>query len=73
MLINFKFCITLVRGLVSRKYTLQSTIALSTTNRREYIALAEVVKESIYLQKLLENLEVIQKHISACCDSQSTP
>ncbi|GMI78960.1 cysteine-rich RLK (RECEPTOR-like protein kinase) 8 [Hibiscus trionum] len=55
---------------VSWRSTLQSTVALSTTEA-EYMAVAEAVKEAIWLNGLLEDLGVVQNHISLYCDSQS--
>ena len=46
---------TFTGGPISWKSTLQSTVALSTTEA-EYMAITEVVKEAIWLQGLLENL-----------------
>ena len=61
---------TLAKAPVSWKYTLQSTVALSTTEA-EYMAITEAVKEVIYLQGLLDDLGVGQKHVTVFCDSQS--
>ena len=48
--------------------TLQSTVALSTTET-EYMAITKVVKEAIWLQGLLENLGLVHEHINVYCDS----
>ena len=48
---------TLTRVLVSWKPTLQSTIALSTTDA-EYMTLIEAIKEAIWLGGLLYELGV---------------
>lgn len=44
---------------ISWKSTLQSTVALSTTEA-EYMVITEAVKEAIWLQGLLENLGLVQ-------------
>lgn len=55
---------------VSWKATLQSTIALSTTEA-EYMALTEAVKESKWLHGLLDSLGVNAQVPEVHCDSQS--
>ena len=55
---------------MSWKSTLQSTIALSTSEA-EYTALTEAVNEAIWLRGLLDELGVGQKQISIYSDSQS--
>ena len=64
------YLFTFAKAPVSWKSTLQSTVALSTTEA-EYMAITEAVKEAIWLQGLLEDLGVGQKHIDVFCDSQS--
>ncbi|KAI4331921.1 hypothetical protein L6164_016867 [Bauhinia variegata] len=64
------YVFTLAKAPISWKSTLQSTVALSTTEA-EYMAITEAVKEAIWLQGLLEDLGVSQKHIVVYCDSQS--
>ena len=64
------YVFTLARAPVSWKSTLQSTVALSTTEA-EYMALTEAVKEAIWLQGLLVELGVGQKNIAIYSDSQS--
>nr|GEU76321.1 retrovirus-related Pol polyprotein from transposon TNT 1-94 [Tanacetum cinerariifolium] len=59
-----------VRMVSSWKSTLQSTTALSTT-KAEYMAMTEAVKESIWLQGLLDELGINQKLIMIYSDSQS--
>nr|GEW93023.1 retrovirus-related Pol polyprotein from transposon TNT 1-94 [Tanacetum cinerariifolium] len=54
---------------VSWKATLQHVVALSTTEA-EYIALAEVVKEAIWLKGLLEELGVELNNVAVYCDNQ---
>ncbi|KAE8673131.1 putative ribonuclease H protein [Hibiscus syriacus] len=64
------YLLTLAKAPVSWKSTLQSMVALSTTEA-EYMAVSEVVKEAIWLNGLMEDLGVVQSHISLYCDSQS--
>ena len=64
------YVFTLAKALMSWKSTLQSTVALSTTEA-EYMAVTEAVKEAIWLQGLLGELGVQQMHIKVHCDSQS--
>ncbi|KAH9687282.1 hypothetical protein KPL70_014707 [Citrus sinensis] len=65
-----EYVFTFAGGPISWKSTLQSIIALSTTEA-EYMAITEAVKEAIWLQGLLENLGLAQEHINVYCDSQS--
>ena len=51
---------TLAKEPASWKSTLQSIVALSTTEA-EYMAITEAVKEAIWLQGLLDDLVVGQK------------
>ncbi|KAH9687230.1 hypothetical protein KPL70_014688 [Citrus sinensis] len=62
------YVFTFAGGPISRKSTLQSTVALSTTEA-EYMAITGAVKEAIWLQGLLENLGLAQEHINVYCDS----
>ena len=55
---------------MSWKSTLQSTVALSTTEA-EYMALIEVVNEAIWLGRLLDELGVGQKQIFIYSDCHS--
>lgn len=55
---------------VSWRSMLQSTVALSTTEA-EYMAVAEAVKEALWLRGLLGDLGVTQERVSLMCDSQS--
>ncbi|KAI3473517.1 hypothetical protein Pfo_031396 [Paulownia fortunei] len=64
------YLFTFVKASVSWKFTLQSTVALFITEA-EYMVVTEAVKEVIWLQSLLEDLGVGQKHIIVHCDSQS--
>ena len=61
---------TLAKAPVSWKSTLQSAVALSTTEVK-YMVITEAVKEAIWLQGLLDDLGVGQKHVTVFCDSQS--
>ena len=64
------YIFTYANAPVSWKSTLQSTVALSTTEA-EYMAVTEAVKEAIWLQGLLGELGVQQEHVKVYCDSQS--
>ena len=64
------YVFTLAKAPVSWKSTLQSTVALSTTEA-EYMAITEAIKEAIWLQGLLDDLGVGQKQVTVFCDSQS--
>ena len=57
---NTGYVFTLVKAPVSWKFTLQSTVALST-KEAEYMAITEAVKEAIWLQGFLDDLGVSQK------------
>ena len=64
------YVFTLAKAPVSWRSTLQSTVALSTTEA-EYMAITETVKEAIWLQGLLGELGIEQKYVKIYCDSQS--
>ncbi|KAE8690124.1 hypothetical protein F3Y22_tig00110926pilonHSYRG00104 [Hibiscus syriacus] len=64
------YVFTFAKAPVSWKSTLQSTVALSTTEA-EYMAVTEAMKEAIWFQGLLGELGMEQKHIKVHCDSQS--
>ncbi|KAG9458815.1 hypothetical protein H6P81_003323 [Aristolochia fimbriata] len=64
------YLFTLAKAPVSWKSTLQSTVALSTTEA-EYMAITEAVKEAIWLHGLLKDLGVGQKQLKVYSDSQS--
>jgi len=64
------YLFTLAKAPVSWKSTLQSTVALSTTEA-EYMAITEAVKEAIWLYGLLKDLGVGQKQLEVFSDSQS--
>ncbi|PNX69499.1 retrovirus-related Pol polyprotein from transposon TNT 1-94 [Trifolium pratense] len=55
---------------VSWRSMLQSTVALSTTEA-EYMAVAEGVKEALWLRGLLDDLGMKQECVKLSCDSQS--
>lgn len=64
------YVFTLYGTAVSWKSTLQSVVALSTT-QAEYIALAEGVKEALWLKGMIGELGVSQGSVTVHCDSQS--
>ncbi|KAG8500107.1 hypothetical protein CXB51_003710 [Gossypium anomalum] len=64
------YVFTLAGGPISWKSTLQSTVALSTTEA-EYMTITEAVKEAIWLQSMVKTLGLVQEHINVYCDSQS--
>ena len=64
------YLFTFAKAPVSWKSTLQSTVALSTTEA-EYMAIIEAVKEAIWLHGILKDLGVDHKHLEVYSDSQS--
>ena len=64
------YVFTMAGGPVSWRSTLQSTVALSTTEA-EYMAVTEAFKEAIWLHGLINDLGISQEHITVLCDSQS--
>ena len=64
------YIFTLSGSAISWKATLQSTIALSTTEA-EYMAATEAVKEAIWLRGLVGSLGLKQEITVVHCDSQS--
>jgi hypothetical protein len=64
------YVFTFVKASVSWRSTLQSIIALSTTEA-EYMAMTEAIKEAIWLHGLIEDLGILQEHVYLFCDSQS--
>ena len=64
------YVFTLAGGPISWRSTLQSTVALSTTEA-EYMAVTEAFKEAIWLQGLIKDLGIVQKNVNIFCDSQS--
>ncbi|XP_042059629.1 secreted RxLR effector protein 161-like [Salvia splendens] len=65
------YLFTLASAPVSWKSTLQSTIALSTTEA-EYMAITEAVKEAIWLHGLRKELCVGQKQLEVYSDNMLT-
>jgi len=61
---------TLSQVLVSWRSILQSTVALSTTEA-EYMATMEIMKETIWLQWLLDDLAINQDLLKINCDCTS--
>lgn len=55
---------------VSWKSSLQSVVALSTTEA-EYMAMTEAVKEGIWLTGMIGEFGIIQKLVKIFCDSQN--
>ena len=64
------YVFTIANAPDSWKSTLQSTLALSTTEA-EYMTITEVAKEAIWLQGLLRELGIGQEEITIFCYSQS--
>ena len=64
------FVFTMCGGVVSWKASLQSVVALSTTEA-EYIALTEAIKEAIWLKGLVSELGFKQETVTISCDSSS--
>ena len=64
------YVFTLSQALVSRYFTLQSSVALSTMEA-EYMAMTEAMKEAIWLQKLFDDLEIDHDLLKINCDSMS--
>ncbi|KAH9752645.1 hypothetical protein KPL71_014775 [Citrus sinensis] len=64
------FVFTICGGAISWKSSLQSVVALSTTEA-EYIALTEAVKEAIWLRGLVSELGFKQEVVVVGCDSLS--
>ena len=62
------YMFTLSKAPMSWRSTLQSTVALSTTEA-EYMVVIEAIKEAIWLHGLVEDLEIYQEHVSVFCDS----
>jgi len=64
------YIFTLFLAPVGWPCTLQSTVALSMTEV-EYMALTEALKEAIWLQGLMDDLEIEQDFLLVHCDSVS--
>ena len=64
------YVFTLAGGAVSWVSKLQTVVALSTTEA-EYMAATQACKESVWIQRLLEELGHKQEKITLFCDNQS--
>ncbi|KAE8674058.1 hypothetical protein F3Y22_tig00111769pilonHSYRG00329 [Hibiscus syriacus] len=64
------YVFTLGRGPICWKSTVQSVVALSTTEA-EYMAAAEAAKEALWLTGLVKELGVQQGGVQLLCDNQS--
>ncbi|XP_073046238.1 secreted RxLR effector protein 161-like [Primulina eburnea] len=64
------FIFTMYGTAVSWKATLQSVVALSTTES-EYIALTEGIKEALWLKGMVLELGIPQDKVEVYCDNQS--
>ena len=64
------YVFTLGGGPICWKSTLQSTVALSTTEA-EYMAAAEAAKEALWVKGLVKELGVDQSGVQLHCDRQS--
>ena len=64
------YVFTMFGSAISWKSSLQSVVALSTTEA-EYIALTSAVKESFWIRGMAAEFEIHQKAISVHCDSSS--
>ena len=64
------YVFTLCGSVISWKATLQSTVALSTTEI-EYMTATEAMKEAIWFKSLVGDLDLQQELIVVYCDSQS--
>lgn len=64
------FVFVLYGAAVSWKSSLQSVVALSTTEA-EYMAMTEAVKEAMWLKGIMEEFGVEQKSVVIKCDNQS--
>ncbi|KAE8721159.1 hypothetical protein F3Y22_tig00016637pilonHSYRG00027 [Hibiscus syriacus] len=65
------YVFTLGGGPICWKSTVQSIVALSTTET-EYMAVAEAAKEALWLTGLVKELGVQQGGVQLLCDNQST-
>ena len=64
------YLFTMADGPVCWHSTLQSTVALSTTEA-EYMAVTEAFKEAIWMHGLINDLGILLEHIDVFYDSQS--
>ena len=62
------YLFTLTKAPVSWKFTLQSTVALSTTEA-EYMAAVEAVEELIWMKNFLSELGMKQERFLLHCDN----
>lgn len=53
---------------MSWRFTLQSTVALSTAEAK-YMAVIEAIKEAIWLHGLVEDLRIVYEHVKVYCDN----
>ncbi|KAM1046530.1 hypothetical protein PS2_025781 [Malus domestica] len=60
------YVFTMAKGLVCWRSILQSSVSLSTTEA----AVAEAIKEAIWIHGLIRDLGVDQKQVEVHCDSQ---
>ncbi|KAE8661582.1 putative ribonuclease H protein [Hibiscus syriacus] len=65
------YVFTLGGGPICWKFTVQSVVALSTTEA-EYMAVAEATKKALWLIGLVKELGVQQGGVQLLCDNQST-
>ena len=64
------YVFTMAGGPICWRSTLQSTVALSTTEA-EYMAVTEAFKEAIWLLGLTKDFGIVQENVKVFCDSQS--
>ena len=64
------YVFTMAGGPIGWQSTLQSTVALSTTEA-EYMTVTKALKEAIWLHGLINDLKIDQKHVDIYCDNQS--
>ena len=67
---QIRYIFTLAGSAVSWKASLQSTVALSTTET-EYMARIEATKEALWLKGLVQDRKLKQKEFELHCDSAS--
>lgn len=65
-----RYVLTLFGTAISWKPTLQSVVALSST-QAEYVALTEGIKEALWLKGMVDELGIAQDSITLYCDHQS--
>jgi len=64
------YVFTLSQAPVTWRFILQSTVVLSTTEA-EYMVMMEAMKEAIWVQGSLDDLEIDQDPLKINCDSMS--